>query len=817
MKKIFTLLAFLGLCSASMLADVTIDGKTYAVDTIIHRQVGPGMMHSVLRLPTYPMNVYIMEMDNTNPNNRVETTFSRGRLGQLEFIEDAMVRNRTETKRPIAACNANFWVTTGSTTWAQFMLDYPCGGVVRNDMVIVNSSTNVDIWNGGPGNTGATAVDDNGKIYAGRWMWNVNVRSPKVQNGTPQPIASVNRRAITGEMALYNEAYGLTRPFENSWVNYSQEGDNQSLNIFLRFKEGESWAVGKDMVFEVARITTRDGAALGANNGFDACITCTGATKDVMAPIEKYDELIVNVGVTTNNPGTSPITPQIESLVEGNATVMYNGELTERNYNESYNSSVYSRTAYGTNAAGTHLYMIVIDKSLSPLYGRSVGATTSQMCQLLKCLIPDVYHVVNYDAGGSALMYVDGDYANTSTENNARRVSCGWMMEAVGEDNEIASIAFADYKLKMPVYSSVTPVIWGYNARGEIVSHDVKGFSLYCDPALGTGNGELFVASGTPMEGTLTATLNGMTASVQVVTQEAEPSIKQKPTLVIDNREYPVEVIANVNGETYFYDPSMLIWDVENRNIANVKNGILYGLENGQTNLTCHIGDFVDNTEVSVEISETPYINEPWTGWSLKSSGHKNLSLSEDGVLSYTYGTSRVAYMTLSKDVRFYGLPDEVGFTFKSDIPVERVLVDLRNYEFSKTNNQVYAPDSGYFAAGEIHSIKFDLESMGGIENVSTYPLTLHSIRFEMEKGLEAENHQIEFTPLYAHYPVTVPILGDLNDDGIVDVEDVNRMVNVILKLEESPRVAYLADVNGDGMVDVEDVNVIINIILKLD
>ena len=818
MKKFITFLSFWCLSSILVFADVVIDGKTYSVDTIVHRQVGPGMMHSILRLPSYPMNVYIMEMDNTNPDNRVETTFSRGRLGQLEFIDEAMVRNRTATKRPIAACNANFWVVSTTQPAAQFMLNYPWGGVIRNDTVIVNSSTNADIWGGGPGNTGATAVDVDGKIHAGRWMWNLTVRSPKVQDGAPQNIASVNRRAIRGEMALFNEAYGLTRVFENRWVSYNEKGENESLNLFLRLKEGESWAVGKDMVFEVVRITVRDGSALGANNDYDACLTCTGNSKDLMAPIERNDELIINIGVSTNDPGSPHITPQIESLVEGNATVMYRGELTERNFNESYNSQVYSRTAYGTNAEGTHLYMIVIDKSLSPIYGRSAGATTAQMCQLLKCLIPDVYNVVNYDAGGSALMYVDGDYVNTSTENNARRVSCGWMMEAVGEeDNEIASIGFADYHVKMPIYSSYTPVIWGYNARGEIVDHDVKGFTLSCDETIGTTNREVFTASSNPIHGTIMATFNGMTATLKVTTFEAWPAIKLKPTIVVDDRPYPIEVVAEVDGGTYQYNPSLLGWSVYDNEVAQVKNGVLYGMNNGTTQLHCQIGDLFDETEVSVEISDTSYIYEPWTDWSLKASGHKNLSLTEDGTLAYTYGNSRVAYMSLNKNVRFFGLPDEIGFTFTSDVPVEKVLIDLRNYEFSKSNIMTFAPDSGYFSAGEEHRIVFDLEAMGGVQSVSTYPLTLHYIRFEMEKGLEAADHTIQLSNVYAHYKTMSNVLGDLDGNGLVDVEDINIMVNIVLKLDDNPRMIQLGDLDGNGLVDVEDVNAMINIILRLD
>ena len=814
MKKVITLLAFVALFATTALADITVDGKSYAVDTIIHRQVGPGMMHSVIRLPSWPLNVYISEMDVTNPNNRVESTFSRGRLGQLEALDAAAVRNRTATKRPIVLVNGNFWVVSTSQPWASFQLDYPLGGVVRNDTTVVNPNTTYDQWNYGPGNTGSAVVDREGRVYMGPTGWRGTVSHPAVKDGVPQEFQNVNRRAVAGEMCLFNGAYGVSRPFANNWTSFNTTGDNQSDNYFLRFKEGEDWRVGQEMHFEVVRVVLgKDRLALGAANNYDAALTCTGASKELMSPVQKGDELVINIEWTMTDAAGNTIYPKVENLVEGNATVMTNGELTPRNYNEGYNTSVYSRTAYATNADGTKLYFIVIDKSQSPDYGRSNGATTAQMCQVLKSLCPEVTDIVNFDAGGSALMYVDGDYANTSTENTARRVSCGWMMEAVGEeDNQIASIAFADYQKKMPVYSSYTPVIWGYNARGEIVDHDVKGFTLSCDSITGRCDGQTFYASGVVQQSYITATLDSMSAQIKVITQEAEPAIKLKPTLVIDDRDYPVEVIAAVNGETFFYDPSSLQWNIADPTVAYVTNGTLRGVTNGQTQLNCQIDELKDSTMVSVEISDTPYRYEDWTGWTVKGSGHKNFNFTSEGVLTYTYGTSRVPYIALDKDLTFFGLPDTIAFAFKSSVPIDRMQMDVRNYNFTKTNNMVNAPEGG-FAADEWHTVFIDLATLGGTDKVGTYPINLKEIRFEPTKGLDATESTLEFTPIRAHYD-HVYTLGDVTGDGSVDIDDCNVIINIMIGKNLEPSYVPRADLDHNGMVDIDDLNMIINIML---
>ncbi len=57
-------------------------------------------------------------------------------------------------------------------------------------------------------------------------------------------------------------------------------------------------------------------------------------------------------------------------------------------------------------------------------------------------------------------------------------------------------------------------------------------------------------------------------------------------------------------------------------------------------------------------------------------------------------------------------------------------------------------------------------------------------------------------------------IKGDVDGSGIVDVDDVNALINIILEKSSTIDYAGVADVNGSGLVDVDDVNEVINIIL---
>ena len=182
----------------------------------------------------------------------------------------------------------------------------------------------------------------------------------------------------------------------------------------------------------------------------------------------------------------------------------------------------------------------------------------------------------------------------------------------------------------------ITPRILGYNAIGELVDDDVQGFTLSCDESLGTASGTSFMAGGPSSTGILTATLGDMTATVLVRVMDAQPAIALNP-LLIDNRDYPIEVTATVNTNTYFYDPATLYWAVGDSNVATVTDGVLRGLANGETQLACRIGEFSDSTMVTVEISPAPYLYQTWDGWTFKGSGAKDIAIDETtGIITYT-------------------------------------------------------------------------------------------------------------------------------------------------------------------------------------
>lgn len=58
-------------------------------------------------------------------------------------------------------------------------------------------------------------------------------------------------------------------------------------------------------------------------------------------------------------------------------------------------------------------------------------------------------------------------------------------------------------------------------------------------------------------------------------------------------------------------------------------------------------------------------------------------------------------------------------------------------------------------------------------------------------------------------------VLGDVDGSGIVDIEDVNAMINIILGTKPVDYYPGNANLDGTGTIDVEDLNILINIILS--
>lgn len=771
---IIALLTAASLATTCYAETVTLKGAEYQITTLQDRELGPGVRYTRIRIPEYPLNVNILRIDASNPYNSIETTQASDKLYGTEALVNAAKRQTSTGHVALAGANANFWCVNGQPPFSDELVGLTYNGNLRNGKIISETNMHADQWNGGYKHTGIVGITPEGSVHSGNYFsWAGYINSTATGE---LEIYTVNKTVRDNEVNIYNSYYPTNRPFK-CVDTYTDNGTTHfkivpkcATEVYLNIEEGQKWnAGGKDITFTVAKVVQDAGAGTLAN--YDLAIVGRGDKREALNRLKPGDKVTLRYGWSDKNGKLI----EFDNLVGGNAQVMNAGTLTKYNTSETYNSQVYSRTGYGTDDEGRYLYIIVIDKSTDPRYGTSAGCSTTEMCAIAQHY--GCTYMTNFDAGGSAEMLVGNAIVNKTTEASPRAVANGMIIYSIApEDNEITRLEFADYNLKAPVYGTYTPRIIGYNKYDAVVSDDVQGIVLSCDPNVGTCNGNVFSAGGIGVVAPLTASLGSISVSKDITIVDTQMALRIKPILIDSHREYPVEASAEIDGNTYTYNPAGIIWTVADPSVAFIDaNGVLHGLKDGTTEITATIGRFSDTTPVTVEIAKKPYYDFcSWADWKamgtagiVNAAGKTALTISDNGTINFTYKTPRDPYMYIARDITFYSLPDEISFDFTSSIPVSKVVVDARTRLHSRTNNiSITAKDSESFAAEKTHHVTLPWDAIGDKDDLITYPVSMHQIRFVFVKDAANKGDQtVQVSDVKATYKYY---------DGIADVAATN-------------------------------------------
>lgn len=745
---------------------VTLGGTDYEVKTLIDREIGPGIRHTRFRLPDFPLNINVLRVDLNNPYNSLETTVPNESAKGTETLVHAAERQSYAGHRALAGANANFWVVSSQPEAAVYN-STTRNASVRNGAIVTESNQHRDQWDGGTMRTGVVGIGSDKTAYVDYCTSYIHATSAKF--GTLE-IHQSNKGVHDDELCMYNHFYGPTREFQPLKIEggkYQLAAGGDATEVILDFSEGAKWEANTDIPLTVKEI--RLNAGKGKLGEHDLALVGRGENAGKLAQLAVGDVVTLSYGWIYNPGSAAEARPKITNAVGGNAMVMVGGQLTDHNDNEQYNSQVYSRTGYGCSQDGKMLYIIVIDKATDPVYGTSNGCNTAKMCEFARWL--GCYNMSNFDAGGSAQMFVNGKVENRTTEGTPRALGNGMLVystapEDADDYNTITRLEFDDVVLQSPVYASFSPRMLAYNRYGAVVDDNFTDFTLSCPAELGTCSGNTFFAGGQGASGDLTASYGSVSVSKHIDIVSAELSLRIKQLLIDGKREYPVEVISHIGDTEFGYDPSTISWNVENPAVATIDGGgILRGVAEGTTSYTCSIGEFQDNGTVTVEIAPAPEMAvESWAGWSTKkAAGIKDVVLTDDGHLSYTYDNPRDPNVGVSNDYRFYSLPDAIRLTFTSDLPLRNIICDMRAATTKKPNNITILPTEGEtFAAGVSHTIELPLSEVGDTEDLATFPVTLKSITFKIAPDATNKGaHSIDLTSLRAEYS---------NNSGIEDI-----------------------------------------------
>ena len=731
----------LSLCSVAAQTTTIIDNNTYTVDTLQHSKVGPGAYYTAIKFtgPTLTFRTFYLEADANQPNFEIRTELGRDSIIGTENISAHAERKTTETECYFAAVNGDFFETTGD-------VGTPINGSMHNGVpaTAVTGSPHFII-------TGGTSP------YASFLTASYTY---KVNGGESISLNRINGRIGTNELTVFNSTTGK--------YTHTPAG---TAEIAIELLPGESWKINAPFKAKVVGTASTNGNHQIAEG--QGVLSASGTMAHYVTDLKEGDELEFTFTNTLNNYGG--IAPDIRQMVGGNTIFLIDGQTVEQG-----DFSRHPRTMLGYNKDRSKVIFAVVD-------GRSAissGATYYELADIMKWANAD--YGINIDGGGSSSLYLQKfGYMNQPSDGHERSVANGvYCVSKTPKDNNITEIRFKDWAMECPKYGIYTPVFYGYNQYGILIDTDVQDVTISCDPKLGeiTNEGKTFYATG---EGTyaLTATYNGMTASIPVTVSETDSenvSLRLSNVLIDNKREYPVEVNALVKEDLMPLNPIALNWSSDNTEVAEIgeTTGILKGKANGTATVTGHIGDFTGTMNVTVEIPEADYMpvyrNFPAEDeWTLKQLGGTELAISElDNGFKVNYtgnGSSRGAYISMESAVKVWSLPE----SFRIKVNPGNATVKSITMAAVDALGNVVSPWE--IATEELpqnteSTLTASLSDWCDTEDIGIYPITINSIRLNMGASAKGEEFEIQIPAFEACYTKQGGITNAVADSQTVKV-----------------------------------------------
>lgn len=757
MRKNLLLIPVLGCAVSAMGAiptkTITIGDKEYEAKTLIERPIGPGMTYSRIRLDKFPLNINMVTVDTKNPYLKIETTLPNDRSAGVELLTNAAKRHDAQDHHAVAAQNGNFWIVSSQEYWQPHGA-MPHGVAMRNGVLSADSKDYPFWWDRqneygewvlwGSEKVGIIGATDNNELWIGGCTTEMTFHSDKL--GT-HPISNCNRGFRPGKMTIYTPWFDADNEFvplasESRW-DQTIDYNAVCTEVLCTIADGEEWSSAKDIKFVVSEVRSSNGH--GKRGNYDLAVVARTADFgfDKLVP---GDEITINYSWLFNSNGQQ-VRPVIANAVGGNLHIMQDGQITEHNYWDSYNTMIYSRSAYGTSKDNNTLYMVTIDKSTDPVYGVSNGCTTEDMCIIMREY--GVWNMVNVDAGGSAELMVENRIINTTTEGTPRAVNNGWMVFNTAPDDDMAidHLAFYDIDLSAPILTSFTPRVIALNKYGTVLNDNFTDFEVTSSSTLGYAAGTSFICGENTGEAEITISAPGIKSATRSLSITAATPYLALNKIVIDNNHpYIIEVNSDVNGKTLSIEPYRVRFSVDNPEVAGVnEHGVLYAIKNGTCNLNAKVADMDQTVPVEVQNVDVPSVNlyANTADWKVSvGSGLTLGAIDDNGTIPFTYNSVRgLAKVTLgygSKEI--YGLPNALEIEFQSTLPVKNLTVGLRPQGDNRSTLTV-GGDTDY-PANTVNTVVIPSSTFGDPNYVGIYHLSLADIVFNITANTSYKGEQ---------------------------------------------------------------------------
>lgn len=752
-RRILSFLLLMTACFYASAGTIDINGTSYRSDTLEHYQVGPGTMYTRFNVTigSTVHKMYMFTADLTDPYIKVEEYQAKDHMGDTETLVSAHQKIDSVGHRPIGSVNCNFWCVSGNISGPESsyagLMGQPFAGTAKDGVLIGNPST----WNDGHGDRGYFMIDDLGRALIRNMKWSGRV----CKNGSSgYAIRDVNRQRNNpnaSEIALFNRYIGTTRPIADTVIE-----------VIFEPIDGQEWVINDTMLCRVISRNHTGGTTLTGKQGALQGRGTRGNWVD--RQLQVGDTFQIKLGIYSSpqmpdvdTSSADSIAPRIMQMVTGNCLVMANGELTHRNYNETYNNQNYPRTLLATNNEGNRVWFLVSE---------APGNFTHEMC----CMVRNdgATWAAGMDGGGSAQINVLGDYPFISRDGSPRPVANQiFLVSTAPDDNAVSRIEFVDnLPSTVSSYASYTPAMRAYNQYGWLLHSDFSDYTLSCEPAsLGSisPDGRTFIAGTEAGSGTLTASFGSLSVTKQITIEAGTVSLGMD-SLWIDNRSYFVPAFSTTaSGRKLSVNPAFFNWTITDNSICDVSNeGALSGLSCGETDIVAELGGSSAPLHVTVQIPEseslvsTRFLGADTAVWTLKNGtnaitwGTEISGTDTVSTLNFELSSTRNPQVSLTGNWPLYAMPDSIELLVESPVNIKQLNIMGAAHNAPNTQLKLLL-DEG--KAGELTRYCWPLSQFSvDPEDLTIYPFCLQKLTFTLTEVKTKTPYVLKLRGLILHY-----------------------------------------------------------------
>lgn len=741
MKQLLSLFA-LGLAfGASASGTVDLQGTTFRSDTLEHYYVAPGTTHTHLELTAgnRRVQVFAVTIDRADASYR-PTVSPRVVIGNdmclnAETVSSMGTRKTTDSRQYVAGVNGDFFITAsfaGNHEFGNAILGYPnmsCvidGKIAAPDMIDIVSRENALII--GPEGMWIDATDLTYKV-----LNNDGSRQAKAQ--------AVNYPRRDNEMMVYNSYNGASTRTSAGGREIALRmapGAEWKINATTKFIVEGEWSTAGDMPIPA------DGIVISCGKDYADSFVDGLAAGDV-----------VKLKIILSLPAFGGIKPDITDVIGGDVRILNQGTVTTEAIRWiNTPGSQYPRSLAGYSQDRTRLVMAAVDGGQAASTGLSYFESADLMAAL------GCYDALDMDGGGSTAMWTAHAGIVNRPRDGAERAVGNALFVALdaAPDSKVASIRFADHARTLPLLGAYTPVVYGYNAAGQLISTAVEGCTFEAPAGMATISGATVMPTATGCFA-LTARLGDMTATMPVDVQEIGEVAVRRSTVLIDNvRTTAVELLAATPLGDMPLANTAFEWSSDNSAVATVDaNGTVNGHADGSATIVGRRGELEVSVTAMVQIPDASVIpveaNLGDDSWRITRSGvGSDMSITPDGnggcALQFTVTNPRSANIALNKDIDVYSLPDGFSLT-----------VDTKGSVLKEVSVRV-RPDNAsqpvMVSTGELSgatTVNCPLEGSIDIDDINVFPLHFSALRIVPLTGAEGgKNYDIALSDVGFSY-----------------------------------------------------------------